>query len=71
MIRAPGASVPAGDDDASAEADIRAFSAERLAHFKVPKYIRFIDAEQLPMTVSGKVQKNLLRERSAVALGLV
>ena len=71
VIRAPGASVPAGDDDASVEADIRAFSAERLAHFKVPKYIRFIDAEQLPMTVSGKVQKNLLRERSAVALGLV
>ena len=49
---------------------LREHCAPRLAHFKVPRYFRFIDEADIPMTVSGKVQKHILRERSAVALGL-
>ncbi len=37
-----------------------AFCAERLAKFKIPKYIRFVDG--FPMTASGKIQKYKLRE---------
>jgi fatty-acyl-CoA synthase len=35
---------------------------ERITHFKVPRYWRFVDA--FPMTVSGKVQKYKLREEA-------
>ncbi|UZW57402.1 AMP-binding protein [Sphingobium sp. JS3065] len=39
---------------------IIAFCCGQIAHYKVPRYVRFIDS--FPMTVSGKVQKYLLRE---------
>jgi fatty-acyl-CoA synthase len=39
---------------------------ERLARFKVPKYVRFL--AEFPMTASGKVQKFKLREEHAAAL---
>jgi acyl-CoA synthetase (AMP-forming)/AMP-acid ligase II len=37
------------------------FCREHLAHYKCPKRVDFIDA--LPRTATGKIQKNLLRER--------
>jgi len=40
--------------------DIQDFCRERIAHYKVPKHVRFLDS--FPMTVSGKIQKYLLRE---------
>jgi fatty-acyl-CoA synthase len=45
---------------ASAE-DIQAFCSGQIAHYKVPKHIRFVD--ELPMTVTGKVQKFVMRAR--------
>jgi fatty-acyl-CoA synthase len=42
------------------EQEIREFCRGRIAHFKVPQYIRFVDA--FPMTVTGKVQKFRIRE---------
>jgi fatty-acyl-CoA synthase len=42
------------------EADIQAFCRDQIAHFKVPRYVRFM--EGFPLTVSGKVQKYLMRE---------
>ena len=42
------------------EDDIRAFCKDKLAHFKVPYYIRFVDA--FPQTVTGKIQKFKIRE---------
>ncbi|PNP98000.1 AMP-binding protein [Sphingobium sp. SA916] len=39
---------------------IRAFCRGQIAHYNVPRYVRFVDS--FPMTVSGKVQKYLLRE---------
>jgi fatty-acyl-CoA synthase len=44
----------------AAEDEIREFCRGRIAHFKVPQYIRFVDA--FPMTVTGKVQKFRIRQ---------
>ena len=46
-------------EQATAE-EIRAFCEGRIAHFKIPRYIKFVDA--FPMTVTGKVQKFVMRE---------
>jgi fatty-acyl-CoA synthase len=51
----------------ASEAEIREFCKGRLAHFKIPTYIRFVD--EFPMTVTGKVQKYLIRESMAEELG--
>ena len=48
------------------EAEIREYCKGRLAHFKIPRYIRFV--EEYPMTVTGKVQKYLIRESMAEEL---
>ena len=50
------------------EAEIRAFCAESLAHFKVPRWVRFV--EGFPTTVTGKVQKYKIREQAVRDLGL-
>jgi fatty-acyl-CoA synthase len=49
-------------------AEIRAFCEGQIAHYKVPRHVRFVQA--FPMTVTGKIQKYLLREQAATALGL-
>ncbi|MEY1662818.1 AMP-binding protein, partial [Isoalcanivorax beigongshangi] len=53
--------MPSADQDFDEEA-VRAYCRERMAHFKVPRYIFTIDA--FPMTVTGKIQKFRLRELS-------
>ncbi len=50
------------------EAEIRTFCQGQIAHYKVPRYIRFVSA--FPMTVTGKIQKYVLREQLASDLGL-
>ncbi|HSN52696.1 MAG TPA: AMP-binding protein [Woeseiaceae bacterium] len=50
----------------ASEAEIREYCQGRLAHFKIPRYIRFVDA--FPMTVTGKVQKYLIRDSMAAEL---
>jgi fatty-acyl-CoA synthase len=53
----------------SCDADeIHAFCAGRIAHHKIPRHIRFVEA--FPMTVTGKVQKYAIREAMARELGL-
>jgi fatty-acyl-CoA synthase len=54
--------------DALSDEDVREFCRGRIAHYKVPRYVLFVD--DFPMTVTGKVQKFLLRERSVEILGL-
>ena len=51
------------------EQEIKAFCAGQIAHYKVPRYIRF--RTELPMTVTGKPQKFLMREAMVEELGLV
>ena len=50
------------------EDDIRAFCRDQIAHYKIPRYIRFV--HEFPMTVTGKMQKFLMRERMIQELGL-
>ncbi|MFM0137035.1 AMP-binding protein [Caballeronia grimmiae] len=45
----------------ASEEDIRAFCQGQIAHYKIPRYIRFVD--ELPMTVTGKAQKFVMRAR--------
>ncbi|WP_423605624.1 AMP-binding protein [Sphingomonas sp. MS122] len=52
--------------EADAEA-IRAFCREQIAHFKVPRYVRVVDS--FPTTVTGKVQKYLIRQAMIAELG--
>ncbi|TIP52448.1 MAG: AMP-binding protein, partial [Mesorhizobium sp.] len=49
--------------------EIKAFCAGQIAHYKVPRHIRF--RTELPMTVTGKPQKFLMREAMVQELGLV
>jgi fatty-acyl-CoA synthase len=54
-------------ETATAE-EIREFCKGNLAHFKIPRYVHFVD--DFPMTVTGKVQKYVLREQLAKELEL-
>jgi fatty-acyl-CoA synthase len=47
---------------------VRAFAAGKLAHYKVPRYVLVVD--EFPMTVTGKVRKVEMREKSVAELGL-
>jgi fatty-acyl-CoA synthase len=53
---------------ALSEDALRDFCKGQIAHYKVPRYIRFVDA--FPMTVTGKIQKFKIREAMKQALGL-
>ena len=46
--------------------DIRDFCEGKIAHFKIPRYVKFVDA--FPMTITGKVQKYVMREQMAQEL---
>jgi len=48
--------------------EIREFCQGRIAHYKIPRYIKFVD--EFPMTVTGKVQKFKMREAAIAELGL-
>ena len=53
---------------AATEEEIKAFCRDQIAHYKVPRYVKFVD--EFPMTVTGKIQKFIMRERSVAELGL-
>ena len=48
---------------------LREFCRDQIAHYKIPRYVRSLDS--FPMTVTGKIQKYLLREQMSRELGLV
>jgi fatty-acyl-CoA synthase len=50
------------------EEEIREFCRAQIAHYKVPRYVRFVDS--FPLTISGKVQKYLIREHLRAELNL-
>ena len=56
------------EGSALTEQDVRDFCDGRISHFKVPRYIRFVD--EFPMTVTGKVQKFEMRDTMIDELGL-
>jgi fatty-acyl-CoA synthase len=60
VVLKPGATL--GEDD------VRAFCQGQIAHFKIPRYVRFADS--FPMTVTGKIQKYKMREMAMQELGI-
>jgi len=48
--------------------EIRDYCRGKIAHYKIPRYVKFVD--DFPMTVTGKVQKFVMREASVKELGL-
>ena len=48
--------------------DIREFCRGRIAHYKIPRYIKFV--REFPMTVTGKIQKFRMREMAIEEVGL-
>ncbi len=56
------------DGETAVEEDVREFCRGQLAHFKVPRYVLFVD--EFPMTVTGKIRKVEMREVSVDKLGL-
>ena len=56
-----------GAEPVTAE-DVQAFCAGKLAHYKIPRYVQVVD--EFPMTVTGKIRKVEMREKSVHVLGL-
>jgi len=52
----------------ASEEEFREFCRGQIAHYKIPRYIRFVS--EFPMTITGKVQKFLMREYMMQQLGL-
>lgn len=50
------------------EEEVRGFCRGQIAHYKVPRYVCFVD--EFPMTITGKIQKYILRDMMAKELGL-
>jgi fatty-acyl-CoA synthase len=56
------------EGQSATEEELKAFCKANLAHFKVPRYWKFV--ESFPTTVTGKIQKYQMREISIIELGL-
>jgi fatty-acyl-CoA synthase len=56
------------DGMTASDEEIREFCRGQIAHYKVPRYVRFV--ETFPLTISGKVQKYLIREHLRTELNL-
>lgn len=54
--------------ETATEDDIRGFCQGQIAHYKIPRYIRFVDS--FPMTITGKVQKFAMRDAMIEELGI-
>ncbi|GAA7770091.1 MAG: AMP-binding protein [Burkholderiaceae bacterium] len=48
--------------------EIRNYCRDQIAHYKIPRYIRFVD--EMPMTITGKVQKFVMRDQMTQELGI-
>ena len=56
------------DGEQATEEEMRAFCRGQIAHYKIPRYVVFV--EDFPMTVTGKIQKFKMREQMMATLGL-
>jgi fatty-acyl-CoA synthase len=56
------------DGESATVEEIRGFCQGQIAHYKVPCYVKFVDG--FPMTVTGKIQKFLMRRQMIEELGL-
>ena len=60
VVLKPGAS--------ATETELRSFCQDQIAHYKVPRHVRFVS--EIPMTVTGKAQKFVMRKAMVEELGL-
>jgi fatty-acyl-CoA synthase len=56
------------DGETATLEELREYCRGRVAHYKIPRYVKFVDA--FPATVTGKIQKFVMREQSIKELGL-
>ena len=56
------------DGETATDEEIRAFCQGQIAHYKIPRYIEFVP--EFPMTITGKIQKFVMREQTIGKLGL-
>jgi acyl-CoA synthetase (AMP-forming)/AMP-acid ligase II len=56
------------DGETASADEIREFCRGQIAHYKIPRHVRFVDG--FPMTITGKVQKFVMRKETIEALGL-
>lgn len=71
LVEVPAAYVILNEGAAATPEELIAWSRERLANFRVPRYLKIIDSfEQIGMTGSAKVQKNKLRAQALIDFGL-
>jgi fatty-acyl-CoA synthase len=54
--------------ETATEEEIREFCRGRISHQKIPRYVRFVS--EFPLTVTGKAQKFVMRERMKAELGV-
>ena len=60
--------VQLGEGQSATDDEIKEFCKGKIAHFKIPRYISFVN--DFPMTVTGKIRKAEMREKSIADLGL-
>ena len=63
------ACIKLGEGERATAEEIREFCSGQLSYFKIPRYVFFV--EEFPMTVTGKVQKFVLREQLAEQLSQI
>jgi fatty-acyl-CoA synthase len=56
------------EGEAASTEELREYCRDKIAHYKIPRYVKFV--EVFPTTVTGKVQKFIMREQSIKELGL-
>jgi len=56
------------EGQSATEEEIIAFAREKMANYKAPKYVKFVD--DFPMTPTGKIQKFVLKDGAVQELGL-
>jgi len=56
------------EGEAATTEELRDFCRDKIAHYKIPRYFKFVDS--FPMTITGKIQKYLMRQQSIEELGL-
>ena len=71
LVEVPAAYVILKDGARATPDELIAWSKERMANFRVPRYLRIVDSfEHIGMTGSSKVQKNKLRAHALIDFGL-
>jgi fatty-acyl-CoA synthase len=71
LVEVPAAYVILKEGETATPEELMAWSKERLANFRVPRYLKIVDDfEKIGMTGSSKVQKNKLRAQALIDFGL-